>query len=97
MAMKRYLAVFAALALTAAAGSAFADGPGYSGDHDSIPSRMSAESVSTVDAYRGSISGPVETGAVPEKSTGDRLSPTSTHYNPFYPETRAIDLGGGGQ
>ncbi|MEW6719683.1 MAG: hypothetical protein AB1346_04450 [Thermodesulfobacteriota bacterium] len=89
--MKKFMAVIAAMALAAAAVPAFAGGgPGYSGD--AVPFGVEK----SITAKGWPASEPVETGSVQAKSLADRLSPTDTHYNPFYPETRVIDLGGGG-
>jgi hypothetical protein len=82
------------LFVAAVPGAALAD-ISYSGDVDTSHARMSAESMSTVDADAWPVSGPIETGAVPE--SGDKLDPNSTHFNPFYPELRSIDSGGGGE
>jgi hypothetical protein len=59
-------------------------GPGYSGDSNDA-----------VDSEMWSVSGPIETGAVPEERIEHSLS--DTHFNPFYPELRQIDGGGGGE
>ncbi|MEW6719684.1 MAG: hypothetical protein AB1346_04455 [Thermodesulfobacteriota bacterium] len=89
--MKKFMAVVAAMALAAAAAPAFAGGPGYSGDM--VPFGVDK----SIKAEAWPASEPVETGAVPEKSLGDKLAPTDTHFNPFYPERRMIDQGGGGE
>jgi len=67
----------------ASAGTALAD-PGYSGDANAA-----------ADSEMWSVSGPIETGAVPEERSEPSLS--DTHFNPFYPELRQIDAGGGGE
>jgi len=99
MEMKRnlFMAVITALCLGLAPAAVLAEGPGYSGDGPSIPSRMSVDSGNLVEADMWPVSGPVETGAVPGDSRSDSISPGSTHFNPFYPELRAIDGGGGGE
>jgi hypothetical protein len=70
----------------------------YSGasETDSSQALISAQSPNTVDADMWPASGPVETGAVPGDPTNDRYSPSDTHFNPFHPDVRQIDEGGGG-
>lgn len=96
--MKKIMSVIAALALGAGMlGTAIAGGPGYSGDYDAFSSRSPAKSVSKAMADKFPGSGVVETGATVARSIGeDRIPPTSTHYNPQFPETRWQDLGRGG-
>jgi hypothetical protein len=104
--MKRFMAVFAVLAVVAVAGWAYADEPGYFGDPGTMarwtfgpPLKDATPNVKGSDRWSGG--GPVESGAVPKatevKSPADegRIPPTSTFYNPFHPETRWIDLSGG--
>jgi hypothetical protein len=92
-----FIAMIAGLCLGLVPATVFAGGPGYSGDVHSIPSGMSSDSVNLTEADNWPVSGPVETGAVPGSMESDRISKDSTHFNPFYPELRVIDLGGGGE
>ncbi len=92
-----FIAMIAGLCLGLVPATVFAGGPGYSGDVQSIPSGMSSGSVNLVEADMWPASGPVETGAVPGILGSDRISPNDTHFNPFHPELRTIDGGGGGE
>ncbi len=97
MTRKIFMVLVLGIIIGAVPGMVLAEGPGYSGDHDSISSRMSSGSASSVDADVWPSSGPVETGAVPGDPNNDKLSPNDTHFNPQHPDLRIIDLGGGGE
>ncbi len=92
-----FIAMIAGICLGLAPAAVLADEPGYFKFDAFGSSDMPSGSMSGVDADRWPASGPVETGAVPGDLGSDRISPNDTHYNPFYPELRSIDLGGGGQ
>lgn len=100
--MKKVTAVFAAFAFTAGmAATAFAGPPPsfyYGKEAPAKKAVKSGKSAGNADSWKGVE--PVDTGAMQGKSmsgpsTG-RIPPTSTHYNPQFPETRWQDLGGGG-
>lgn len=91
------IAMIAGLCLGLVPATVFAGGPGYSGDVQSIPYGMSSDSVRLVESDMWPVSGPVETGAVPGSLGSDSISPNNTHFNPFHPELRTIDGGGGGE
>ncbi|MEW6721513.1 MAG: hypothetical protein AB1346_13785 [Thermodesulfobacteriota bacterium] len=93
MTRKIFAMLVVGLFVGAFTGIALAEGPGYSGDKVSFAGERSME----LQASDWTAADPVETGAVPFKSPGDKISPDSTHYNPFYPERRTIDMGGGGE
>jgi len=96
MTRKIIMVLIAGLFAAALPATVLAGGPEYSG-YDSIDSRMSAESARTVDADVWPVSGPVETGAVPGDLGSDKILPSDSHFNPFHPELRTIDGGGGGE
>ncbi|MBP2683102.1 MAG: hypothetical protein H6Q79_1141 [Deltaproteobacteria bacterium] len=96
MTRKIFMVLVVGLFIGAVPGIALADSYGME-EYDLSSARLSAESASTVDADVWPVSGPVETGAVPSISDSDKISPNDTHFNPFHPELRTIDGGGGGE
>ncbi|MBE0556179.1 MAG: hypothetical protein IH628_03015 [Proteobacteria bacterium] len=97
MTRKIYMVLFVGLFVGAISGAVYADGPEYVENWGMSSSGMSGDSALTSNSDHDAVSGPVETGAVPGEPGSDRISPDSTHFNPFYPELRQIDQGGGGE
>ena len=96
MKRKIFMVLFVGLFIGAVSGAVYADGPEYTSDWGMSSSGMSDQSVLAGNSDDYAVSGPVETGAIPGDPSNDRLSPNDTHFNPFYPELRQIDQGGGG-
>ncbi len=90
-----FIAMIAGLCLGLAPAAVIADEPGYFKFDAFESSDMSRRSVADADMWP--VSGPVETGAVPGSLGSDRISSDDTHFNPFHPELRTIDGGGGGE
>ncbi|MBE0604081.1 MAG: hypothetical protein IH611_10730 [Deltaproteobacteria bacterium] len=97
MTRKIFMVLFVGLFIGAVSGAVYADGPEYTADWGMSSSGMSGDSMHAGNSDDYAVSGPVETGAVPGDPADDRYSPNDTHFNPFYPERRLIDEGGGGE
>ena len=89
------IAMIAGLCLGLVSTAVYAD-PEYSVDWGISSSGMSGDSGLAASSGDYAVSGPVETGAVPSELDSDKISPNDTHFNPFHPELRTIDEGGGG-
>ena len=90
-----FTVLIAGLFLGLASTAVYAD-PEYTVDWGMSSSGMSGDSAIASNSDSYPVSEPVETGAVPSELNSDRISPNDTHFNPFYPELRQIDEGGGG-
>ncbi len=91
-----FIAMLAGLCLGLVSTAVYAD-PEHTVDWGMSSSGMSSDSGIAVSSGDYPVSGPVETGAVPELSDSDRILPSDTHFNPFHPELRTIDGGAGGE